>query len=50
MSKAFVSGKFLPFHKGHHAMIEFALERYDFLTVLVCCIDKGNAALLRYRL
>lgn len=39
MSKAFVFGKFLPFHKGHEAMIHFALSKCDLLTVLVCCSD-----------
>lgn len=42
MTKAFVFGKFLPFHKGHEAMINFALTKCDFLTVLVCCSDKEN--------
>src|SRR5687767_10200171 len=42
MTKAFVFGKFLPFHKGHEAMINFALCNCDFLTVLVCCSDKEN--------
>jgi HTH-type transcriptional regulator, transcriptional repressor of NAD biosynthesis genes len=37
MVKAFVFGKFLPFHKGHEAMINFALDNCDFLSVLVCC-------------
>ncbi|MBE7169208.1 MAG: AAA family ATPase [Williamsia sp.] len=40
MIKAFVFGKFLPFHKGHEAMINFARTKCDFLTVLVCCSDK----------
>lgn len=40
MVKAFVFGKFLPFHKGHEAMIAFALSNCDFLTVLICCSDK----------
>jgi len=40
MVKAFIFGKFLPFHKGHEAMIRFALSKCDFLTVLVCCSDK----------
>jgi HTH-type transcriptional regulator, transcriptional repressor of NAD biosynthesis genes len=39
MVKAFVFGKFLPFHQGHQAMIAFALTRCDRLTVLVCCSD-----------
>jgi HTH-type transcriptional regulator, transcriptional repressor of NAD biosynthesis genes len=42
MIKAFVFGKFLPFHKGHEAMINFALDHCDLLTVLVCCSDKEN--------
>ena len=42
MDKAFVFGKFLPFHKGHEAMINFALSKCDFLTVLVCCSDKES--------
>jgi HTH-type transcriptional repressor of NAD biosynthesis genes len=40
MIRAFVFGKFLPFHKGHEALIRFALTKCDFLTVLVCCSDK----------
>ncbi len=42
MIKAFVFGKFLPFHKGHEAMINFALSKCDFLTVLICCSDKES--------
>ena len=42
MLKAFVFGKFLPFHKGHEAMIRFALTKCDFLTVLICCSDKES--------
>jgi HTH-type transcriptional repressor of NAD biosynthesis genes len=40
MSKAFVFGKFMPFHSGHEAMIRFALSQCDHLTVLICCSDK----------
>ena len=40
MYKGFVFGKFLPFHKGHEAMIRFALDQCDFLSVLICCSDK----------
>ena len=40
MIKAFVLGKFLPFHKGHEALIRFALAQCDFLSVLVCCSEK----------
>lgn len=39
MVKAFVFGKFMPFHKGHEAMIRFALSNCDLLTVLVCASD-----------
>jgi len=42
MVKAFVFGKFLPFHKGHEAMLQYALTKCDFLSVLVCCSDKEN--------
>jgi len=42
MVKAFVFGKFLPFHKGHEAMISFALTKCDFLSVLVCCDEEEN--------
>jgi len=42
MVKAFVFGKFLPFHKGHEAMINFASNQCDFLTVLICCSDKES--------
>jgi HTH-type transcriptional repressor of NAD biosynthesis genes len=37
---AFVFGKFLPFHKGHQALIEFAAAQCDELTVLICCSDQ----------
>jgi HTH-type transcriptional regulator, transcriptional repressor of NAD biosynthesis genes len=40
MKKAFVFGKFLPFHRGHEAMIRFALTKCGFLSVLVCCSEK----------
>ncbi|RFZ92483.1 cytidyltransferase [Mucilaginibacter conchicola] len=36
MVKAFVFGKFLPFHKGHEAMIRFALQHCDVLSIMVC--------------
>jgi len=42
MVKAFIFGKFMPFHKGHEAMINFALTKCDLLTVLICCSDKEN--------
>ena len=44
MIKAFVFGKFLPFHKGHEAMIHFALTKCDFLSVLICCDYEENIA------
>lgn len=42
MKRSFVFGKFLPFHKGHQAMIDFALSQCDYLDVLVCVSDKEN--------
>ena len=36
MIKGFVFGKFLPFHLGHQALIEFGAGQCDELTVLVC--------------
>jgi len=44
MIKAFVFGKFLPFHKGHEAMINFALSKCDLLTVLICCSNKESVS------
>jgi len=40
MTKAFVFGKFLPFHRGHEQLIDFALRHCDQLTVLVCASDR----------
>lgn len=40
MTKGFLFGKFLPFHKGHEAMLHFARTQCDFLSVLVCCSDR----------
>ena len=42
MNKGFVFGKFLPFHKGHEAMIRFARSKVDFLSVMVCASDKES--------
>lgn len=39
MIRAFVFGKFLPFHKGHEAMINFALQYCDQLSIMICCSD-----------
>ena len=36
MKRGFIFGKFYPFHKGHQAMIDFALTQGDQITVLVC--------------
>lgn len=36
MQKAFTFGKYLPFHKGHQALIDFALTKSDYLYVVVC--------------
>lgn len=40
MKTAFVFGKFLPFHLGHLAMMEYALTKCDVLKVLVCGSDR----------
>jgi HTH-type transcriptional repressor of NAD biosynthesis genes len=42
MKRGLVFGKFLPFHKGHKALIGFALKKCDELIVLVCCSDKEH--------
>jgi HTH-type transcriptional repressor of NAD biosynthesis genes len=38
--KAFVFGKFMPFHKGHEQLINFACQHCDHLIVLVCVSDQ----------
>ncbi|WP_313028519.1 AAA family ATPase [Soonwooa sp.] len=38
--KAFVFGKFYPFHLGHKALIDFALQNNDFVEVMVCTEQK----------
>lgn len=49
MRKGFVFGKFMPFHKGHEAMIRFALTKCEELSVLVCCSNKESMpAAMRY--
>lgn len=40
MKRGLVFGKFLPFHKGHKALVRFALKYCDELIVLVCGSDK----------
>jgi HTH-type transcriptional repressor of NAD biosynthesis genes len=42
MTKAFVFGKFMPFHNGHRAMIEYAAEHCDELIVMPCISDKES--------
>lgn len=42
MKTGFVFGKFMPFHKGHKAMIDFAKTKVDFLYVIVCASDKED--------
>ncbi|MBI3243522.1 MAG: adenylyltransferase/cytidyltransferase family protein [Chloroflexi bacterium] len=36
MTTGFIWGKFMPIHRGHMYLIEYARERVDHLTVLVC--------------
>ena len=36
MRKGLVLGKFMPLHKGHLALVEFAVQHCDHLTVLLC--------------
>jgi HTH-type transcriptional repressor of NAD biosynthesis genes len=40
MIHALVFGKFMPFHYGHKALIDFALRHCERLTVLVCASDQ----------
>ncbi len=42
MVQAFVFGKFLPFHRGHEAMIRFARGHCDRLNVLICASDREH--------
>lgn len=39
-----ILGKFLPPHQGHQYLIDFARERVDHLTVLVCSIEREPIA------
>lgn len=36
MTRGLVIGKFLPFHRGHRALVEYAAARVDELDVIVC--------------
>lgn len=49
MIKGFIIGKFMPFHKGHEALIEYAKSNCDHLTILVGYRD-GEPIPLKYRL
>lgn len=40
MKNALLLGKFMPFHLGHKALIDFAAKQCDQLTVLVCASDQ----------
>lgn len=40
MKHGLVFGKFMPFHKGHEALINFARQHCAQLTVLICCSDQ----------
>ena len=40
MSKVLTLGKWLPFHNGHRAMIEYARGKYD--SVVVCVFSRGG--------
>lgn len=44
MIKAFVFGKFMPFHKGHEALITFAATHCDELLVIPCVSDREHLA------
>lgn len=44
MRRGLVFGKFYPFHKGHQALIDFALEYCDQLIVLVCATASETIA------
>ena len=40
MKKGLVFGKFMPLHKGHLALIQFALRNCDHLTIILCYTNK----------
>jgi HTH-type transcriptional regulator, transcriptional repressor of NAD biosynthesis genes len=40
MKKGLVLGKFLPLHKGHIALINFARQHCDFLYIIICFTKK----------
>lgn len=40
MTTGFILGKFLPVHRGHMYIIDYARSRVDHLTVLVCTLQR----------
>jgi HTH-type transcriptional regulator, transcriptional repressor of NAD biosynthesis genes len=40
MTKGFILGKFIPLHRGHIGLIEFAQKQCDELIILICASDK----------
>src|SRR5574337_1823762 len=40
MSTGFILGKFMPIHRGHMYLIEYAKQYVDHLTVLVCSLER----------
>lgn len=42
MSKGFILGKFLPLHKGHLELIDFALNHCDLLYIIICFSPKES--------
>jgi HTH-type transcriptional regulator, transcriptional repressor of NAD biosynthesis genes len=40
MKKGLAFGKFMPLHKGHLALIQFALRNCDHLTIILCYTNK----------
>jgi len=42
MKNGLLLGKFMPFHKGHMALIDFALANVQFLKILVCAHSNEN--------
>lgn len=42
MKSGLVFGKYYPFHKGHEALIRFALQQCDQVFVVVCASDKES--------
>ena len=42
MTTGFILGKFMPLHRGHMYLIEYASERVDQLIVLVCSLKRES--------